>query len=286
MSIGTHGAAWGLAGVSFLLLYWPVMTRLVADWRHDDNYSHGFFIVPLAVYFAWERRQRLAAVRLGPSVIGAAIVALGLAMLVAGLLGAELFLTRASMIVVLAGGLLFVLGWPALRVLSFPVLFLLLMVPIPAIIFNEIAFPLQLLASRVGEVTLAAMSIPVLREGNIIELAQIRLEVAEACSGIRSLISLLTLAIVYGYFTDPRPFVRGVVAISALPIAIVANAARVAGTGVAAHYYGAAAADGFFHTFSGWFVFVVAFLLMLASTRLFLRLLPRPDVAGSATVPA
>jgi exosortase len=242
--------------------------------------------VPLAVYFAWERRQRLAAVRLGPSVIGAAIVALGLAMLVAGLLGAELFLTRASMIVVLAGGLLFVLGWPALRVLSFPVLFLLLMVPIPAIIFNEIAFPLQLLASRVGEVTLAAMSIPVLREGNIIELAQIRLEVAEACSGIRSLISLLTLAIVYGYFTDPRPFVRGLVAISAVPIAIVANAARVAGTGVAAHYYGAAAADGFFHTFSGWLVFVVAFLLMLASTRLFLHLLPRPDVAGSATVTA
>jgi len=209
-------------------------------------------------------------------------VGFGLAMLLAGMLGAELFLTRASMIPVIGGAVLFVLGWRMLWALVFPLAFLLLMIPIPAIIFNQIAFPLQLLASQVGEATLYALGIPVLREGNLIILANTTLEVAEACSGIRSLISLLTLGIVFGYFTDPRPPVRMAIALSTIPIAIVANAARVAGTGVAAHYYGAEAAQGFFHSFSGWLVFVVAFLMVLAVTRIVLWIAPRP---GDPTTP-
>jgi exosortase len=148
------------------------------------------------------------------------------------------------------------------------------MIPIPAIIFNQIAFPLQLLASRAGEATLAALSIPVLREGNVIILAHTTLEVAEACSGIRSLISLLTLGIVYGYFTDSRGWVRTAIALATVPIAIVANAARVAGTGIAAHHYGPQAAQGFFHTFSGWLVFVVALALLFLLTRALLRVVP------------
>jgi exosortase len=276
-------AAWAAAGGTFLLLYWPVILRLVEDWSNDDNCSHGFLIVPLALYFLWERRTRLAALPVRPSLLGLGVVLAGLAMLLVGLLGAELFLTRASMIVVLAGAVLFVLGWPALRLLAFPVLFLVLMVPIPAIIFNQIAFPLQLLASRAGEVTLATLGIPVLREGNVITLAHTALEVAEACSGIRSLISLLTLGIVYGYFTDPRPPVRTLIALSTIPIAIIANAARVAGTGIAAHYYGPEAAEGFFHTFSGWIVFLVAFLMVFATTRLLLLVAPpQPQLPGPA----
>jgi exosortase len=256
----------------------------VSDWISDDNYSHGLVIVPLALYFAWERREAVAALALRPSAAGLVIVIFGLALLVAGLLGAELFLPRLSIVVVLAGTIVFLLGWTALRVLAFPVAFLLLMIPVPAIVFNQITFPLQLIASRAGELGLVTAGVPVLREGNVIVLARTTLEVAEACSGIRSLISLLTLGIVYGYFTDNRAWMRVAIAASTVPIAIVANGARVAGTGIAAHYYGTAAAEGFFHTFSGWLVFGAAFLLLLLTSRTLRLLMPtrRLDALASA----
>jgi exosortase len=263
----------GLLG-SFALLYWNIWAGLIRDWSNDDNYSHGFLIVPLAAYLAWERRNLLLTTPIRGSLVGVVVVIGSIFVLLAGLLGAELFLTRFSIIGCLAGGVLFVLGWAHLRVLAFPIALLLLMIPIPAIVFNQIAFPLQLLASQVGEVTLNALNIPVLREGNVMILAHTTLEVAEACSGIRSLISLLTLGIVYGYFTDPRGWVRFVVAASTVPIAVFANAARVAGTGVAAHYYGPAAAEGFFHEFSGWMVFVFAFLLLFGVYQVIRRMAP------------
>jgi exosortase len=163
--------------------------------------------------------------------------------------------------------------------------FLLLMIPIPAIIFNQVAFPLQLLASRFGEAALQACDIPVLREGNVIVLANTTLEVAEACSGIRSLVSLLTLGIVYGYFADRRSWMRIVIALATVPIAIVANGLRVAGTGIAAHYYGPEAAHGFFHTFSGWLVFAFAFGALVTLIHAILRFTPAPGepVAGVAS---
>jgi exosortase len=166
-------------------------------------------------------------------------------------------------------------GWRRLQVMTFPLAILLLMIPLPAIIFNQIAFPLQLLASRVGEATLSAVEIPVLREGNVLVLANTSLEVAEACSGIRSLVSLLTLGIVVGYFTDSRAWMRVVIALSTIPIAIIANGGRVAGTGIAAHQFGPEAAQGFLHEFSGWLVFLVAFAMLMGVQKLLARLLPR-----------
>jgi exosortase len=243
---------------SFAILYRHVIVKLVHDWATDDNYSHGFLIVPLALYLAWERRERLCELAPQPSVTGLLIVLGSVAVLAAGTLGAELFLMRVSMIGVLAGAIVFLYGWPHLKTLAFPVVFLLLMIPLPALIFNQVAFPLQLLASRAGEMALSVLRIPVLREGNVIVLAHTTLEVAEACSGIRSLVSLLTLGIVYGYFIDPRALVRVAIAISTVPVAVAANGLRVAGTGIAAQYYGAQAAQGFLHSFSGWMVFVVA----------------------------
>ena len=245
------------------VLYAGTWSSLVRQWTSDDNYSHGFFVVPLALYFAWERRAALAAAPPAPSLGGLGVVVLSLLVWVAGTLGAELFLTRVSMIGVLAGTIWFLWGWPHLRILAFPVLFLLLMIPLPSIIFNQIAFPLQLVASQAGEAVISAAGIPVLREGNVLQLPARTLEVAEACSGIRSLVSLLMLAIVLGYFTDPRPGGRVLIALASIPIAILANAARVAGTGLAAQWVSPAAADGFFHTFSGWLVFVVAFAGLL-----------------------
>jgi len=275
--------AGALLVLSFVLLYSHVLSKLIHDWAANENYSHGFLVIPLAMYFAWERRERLATLPPQPSNAGLLLVVASLAILVAGVLGAELFLTRISMIGLIAGAIWFAWGLPHLRILAFPLAFLVLMIPIPTIVFNQIAFPLQLLASRFGEGSLRVCRIPVLREGNVIVLATTTLEVAEACSGIRSLISLLTLGIVYGYFVDRRPFVRGLIALSTIPIAIIANGLRVAGTGVAAHYFGPKMAQGFFHTFSGWVVFVVAFLLLMGVIRVILALFPTetrsPDLA-------
>lgn len=260
-------------------LFRDVVLKLVHDWGTDDNYSHGFLIPPIALYFVWERRARLAATPSAPSSAGLLVVLASVAVLGVGVLGAELFLTRLAIVGVLAGGVLFLSGWPWLRILAFPLGILLLMIPIPAIIFNQIAFPLQLLASRFGELALTTAGVPVLREGNVIVLSNTTLEVAEACSGIRSLISLLTLAIVYGYFIDARPWARTVLAAASIPVAIVANGVRVAGTGIAAHYVGPKAAEGFFHTFSGWLVFVVAFVLLFALQRLIVWFAPPPESA-------
>ena len=260
---------------SFAVLFRSVAALLVHHWYTDDNYSHGFLIVPLALYLVWERRASLAQITPVPALVSGGIMVLGsVLVLVAGLLGAELFLTRIALVGVLVGAVLFILGWPHLKMLAFPLAILLLMIPIPAILFNHIVFPLQLLASRVGEMSLSAAGIPVLREGNVITLANTTLEVAEACSGIRSLVSLLTLAIVYGYFTDARTSIRVLVALSSIPVAIFANGMRVAGTGIAAHYYGSAAAEGFFHTFSGWFVFIAAFAMLFGVIRLLVWIAP------------
>jgi exosortase len=269
----------GALMISFGILYRDVIAKLVHDWYVDDNYSHGFLIVPLAAYFAWERRHRLTALPLAPSALGLILIAGSLLVLMAGILGAELFLTRISIIGLAVGTVVFVLGWGHARVLAFPLGFLLLMIPIPAIIFNQIAFPLQLVASQFGEVVLSSLSIPVLREGNVIMLANTSLEVAEACSGIRSLVSLLTLGIVYGYFIDTRLTVRLFLALATIPVAIITNGLRVAGTGVAAHYYGSGAAEGFFHTFSGWLVFIAAFTLLFAVARALKVLAPDPRTA-------
>jgi exosortase A len=266
------------------LVYWQVIQKLVYDWTNDGNYSHGFLIPPLALYFAWERRKQLASLAVRPAWFGLVVFAGSILVLLAGVLGSELFLTRISLLGVLTGTVLFLYGWRHLQALIFPLAFLLLMIPIPAIIFNQIAFPLQLLASRAGEAAISAANIPVLREGNVLVLANTSLEVAEACSGIRSLISLLTLGIVFGYFTDSRAWVRTVMALSTIPVAIVSNGARVAGTGIAAHRWGPSVAEGFFHEFSGWVVFMVAFALMLGLQQLIARLVPpSPTRVGSAT---
>lgn len=258
------------------LVFGQVFVRLVEDWIVDGNYSHGFLIIPIAAYFAWERRARLTAAPIQPSWFGLVVLAGGIAILLAGLWGSELFLSRVALLPVIAGIVLFLYGWQHVRILAFPVAFLLLMIPIPAIIFNQIAFPLQMFASRVGEWAISTAGIPVLREGNVLVLAHKTLEVAEACSGIRSLVSLITLGIVYGYFTDQRTWVRLLIVASAIPVAILANGARVAGTGMAAHWIGPEAADGFFHEFSGWIVFIFAFIMILIIQRVVVKFAPHP----------
>jgi exosortase len=277
-----------LLGAALAIAYGKVLARLVADWANDPNYSHGFLVLPLVGYLVWERRAALAAAPLRPSWLGLPVVVVGLMLLAGGTLGAELFTARVSLIVVLVGSALFILGPDHTRILAFPLAFLILMVPLPAIVFNRIAFPLQIFASQFGEQVLRAVGVPVLREGNIITLSTTSLEVAEACSGIRSLATLFTLGLVYGYFMESRLWARAVIVATTIPIAIVTNGLRVAGTGIAAYKFGPEAAEGFFHTFSGWMVFVVAFLLVCLVS-LVLQHVGRPsssDMGGPRAIPA
>ena len=264
--------------VSFAALYGTVVADLVRAWSDDPNYSHGFFIPPLAAYLTWQRREVLRSTPMSPSPLGLVIVIASALLLAAGTLGAEFFATRLALIATIAGIVAFGWGLRHLRILAFPIGALLLMVPPPAIIFNELAVPLQMAAARFGETALATAGIPVVREGNLIVLADTTLEVAEACSGIRSLVSLTALAVFYGYFTERRPLARVAIVALAVPIAILANALRVAGTGIAAHVVGAQAAEGFFHTFSGWMVFVTALAFLMAFSEA-LRRMRRTEAA-------
>ncbi len=266
------------------VLYRDVVPELIRAWSTDDNYSHGYLIPPIAAYLAWERRHRVLATAQRPSAFGLVVILGSVVVLAVGVLGVELFLTRISLVGALVGTALFLFGWARLRVLAFPLAFLLLASPLPAILFNQIAFPLQLIASQFGETVVRAFDIPVLREGNVLILANITLEVAEACSGIRSLVSLLTLGIVFAYLGESRSWARAVIVASTIPVAVIANGARVAGTGVAAHYYGQAAAEGFFHEFSGWLVFIVSFGMMLLLHRLLV--LVAPDRTSTPPTPA
>lgn len=256
-------------------LYHDVLPALVADWWDDPNNSHGFLVPLVSLYVAAQHRERLWGMTPRPAWSGALIVVVGILALLAGNVGAVLFVERASLVIVLAGLIVFNAGWGHFRLLAFPVLFLLLAVPPPAIVLNAVAFPLQLFAASSAERVLYMLGIPVLREGNLMQLAHTTLEVADACSGIRSLVSLLALAIVFAYFFHRFWLARLVLTLSAIPIAVITNAGRVAGTGVLVHYFGPEAAEGFYHTFSGWLLFVSAFALLAGESAL-IRWLGRP----------
>lgn len=277
-------AWWGQAAILLLLLgvlYFDVMRRLVLQWINDPNFSHGFFVPLFSAYVLWQRRHRLRELEVRPSWLGLAVMALALATLIVGVLGAELFLSRVSLLLLVAGLVVQLFGWNWLGATVFPWAFLFLMIPVPAILFNQIAFPLQLLAARTATGLLSLLGVPVLREGNVIQLASMSLEVVEACSGIRSLVSLLTLAVIYGYLLEPSRLRRTLLALAAVPIAVMANAVRVMGTGLLGQYWSPDKAQGFFHEFSGWVIFV----LSLGMLFLFHTLLQRIG-AKSAEKPA
>lgn len=267
---------WGplVLATTIVAVYAAVLWQLVEDWNGNENYSHGFLVLPVAAFLVWRRRATLAALPVAPSAFGAVLVVLSLGVLLVGTAGIEYFLTRISFVGVIAGAILFLFGWAQLRAVSFPLFLLLLAIPLPAILFNQVAFPLQMLATTLGVGILRLLDVPVLREGNVIVLATTTLEVAEACSGIRSLVSLFTMALLFGYLTHDGPVARTLLALSAVPTAILTNALRVAGTGVMADRFGVWTATGPLHTFSGWLVFVASLGLMLVLDWTCVRLAP------------
>ncbi|MGB2662387.1 MAG: exosortase A [Candidatus Acidiferrum sp.] len=246
------------------LLYAPILKLLVMQWWSDPDYAHGFFVPLVSGYILWHQRERWLKSECRPSNFGFLVMAGGLALLIGGSLGAELFTSRFSLLVLLAGMVLYLKGWRTLRIVSFPLAFLLFAIPIPVIIYNQITFPLQLLASRFATFWLELLQVPVLREGNVLILPNYSLEVVEACSGVRSLMTLISLAVAYGYLADQQRWVRYILPVLMVPIAILSNAIRILGTGLLTFHFGPKAAQGFFHEFSGWVIFVAALLLMLA----------------------
>ena len=285
---------------AILFTYAAVLVKLSSNWWSDENYSHGLLVPLIIGYILWLERDKLAAEPTRSStLLGGLTVAAALFALWVGVAGAELYSQRMSLVLLIAGTVIYFWGLKFLRLVWVPLALLILAIPIPAIIFNKIAFPLQLFASRCAVWSMSMLGIPVLRQGNIIELKPLnsldtrKLEVVEACSGIRSLMTLVTLAVVFAYFTHPRSddgsgkggkfgFLRSygfwrssILVLSAVPIAILTNAARVSGTGILSHYYGTQVADGFFHSFSGWAIYVVAFLLLFGVGFILDRFKPR-----------
>jgi exosortase len=259
-SVASPSIPWavlGWFGALIVVCYLPVLSHLIRQWNSDEDMGHGFFVPILAGYIAWQKRDEFMAEPAKPSWLGLALVFYAAVQLSIATLGAELFLARTALVFSIIGAVWFLGGTKRLRVMGFPLFLLFFMVPIPAIIYNQITFPLQLLASRSAEWALMQFGTPVLREGNILELAGERLSVVDACSGIRSLLSLSFLSLVYGYFFEKKTWLRVVLFVATVPIAILANAGRVTLTGLIADYR-PEYAHGFMHSASGMVIFMVA----------------------------
>jgi len=244
---------------SLAVLYFRVVQSLAYDWIHASDFTPGFFVPIASLYFVYMKRKELSVLSPSSSWAGLFVLLFGIILFLLGNLATEYFIMRFSMLVVFGGIILFLLGKEFFKILLFPVIFLIFMIPLPSVLMDRITFPMQLLASKVAANTLYVIGIPVLREGNVMLLANTSLEVAEACSGIRSLISLLGLSVLFAYLTQKVAWKRLILILSTFPIAIIANAGRVAGTGVLAHHYGDSVAQGFFHGFSAYVLFAVTF---------------------------
>jgi exosortase len=256
--------SWGtIAWVSVLLAvcYAPVLYRLVIQWANDEDMGHGFFVPVIAGFIAWQKRDQIAGKLPRPNWWGLAIMLWAGMQLYLGTLGAELFTARTSLVISIIGAVLLMGGKEYLRIFSFPLFLLFFMVPIPTVVYNQLTFPLQIKASEAAEAAISLLQIPIIREGNILELASQKLNVVEACSGIRSLLTLSFLSLVYGYFCEKRGWIRIVLFFSTVPIAIVANAGRVTISGIIAQFKPELAA-GLFHEAQGWVIFMVAFAIL------------------------
>jgi exosortase len=251
----------GWFGALLALCYWPVLTRLVSQWNSDEDMGHGFFVPILAAYIAWQKRTEFLAEPAKPNGWGLVLVIYASLQVFVATLGAELFLARTAFVLSIIGAVWFLGGTKRLQVMAFPLFLLFFMVPIPAIIYNQITFPLQRLASQAAAWALMFIGIPVLREGNVLELAGQKLSVVEACSGIRSLLSLSFLSLVYGYFFESKIWMRVLLFVATVPIAMLANASRVTLTGILSEFK-PELAHGFFHSASGWVIFMAALVLL------------------------
>jgi exosortase len=263
----------GLLAALIAVVYAGQLKGLAFEWTSSPDASYGVALACVAIALAWQRRRTfiLATTPSAPASPGLALLGIGILVYLAGSLGADLFLTRSSLIVVLAGLTWFLAGGSALRVMAAPLVFLLLAIPLPALLVNAVTLPLQFVASRIAESVLATGGIPVYRDGNLLHLPSTLLQVADACSGLRSLVSLSALGVLLAWATQSSIARRVTIVFAAVPIAIVMNGLRIAATGVACEMWGREMASGGWHTFTGWVTFVISLWLLVQSSRAITR---------------
>ena len=266
LNITVNKTLWKIIPLIFLFggLYYQIIFSMGKDWYADSDYSHGFLIPFISAYIIWTNREKISTIRINSDNLGLLVLFKGLSLYILGITGAEFFTMRFSMIPVILGIVYYLCGKEMTKNVLVPVGFLVFMIPVPAIVFNIAAFPLKLLAANIATNVIQFLSIPVVRDGNIIYLKDMTLEVADACSGIRSLMSMLALGVSYAYIFQKCMLKRTILVLCVLPITIIANVARVTGTGILSHYVGPAAASGFFHEFAGIVIFLVAFAMFIS----------------------
>jgi exosortase len=265
---------YAILALLLVAVYYRIAAKLIYDWYTLPDYSHGFLVPLFSLYLLWDKRKVLRSTPIRQSWAGLSLVVFAIVVLILGVYGVDLFTSRVSFVILMAGLVWTFAGSAMLREVRFPLLVLLLAIPFPEIIFNKITFPLQLLASRIASDILPMLGVPTLQEGNVIQLPVMKLEVAEACSGIRSLMSLFTLAVFYGYFLERKTSRRVILALAAIPIAVTANVARIVGTGLCVQYWNPDKALGFFHEFSGWVMFVVSLVCLYVVHRVMRLITP------------
>ncbi len=258
--------------VAFSLLYNHTIVKLVKDWSTDDNFSHGFLVPFIAAYMIWHNRDQLKGLAMRPNYWGYVLLLGAMALHVVGNIGAELFTMRFSILLALMAMTLILFGTDIFKKTYIPHIYLILMIPIPAIVWNKIAFPLQLFAARLSAGFISFIGIAIFREGNVLHLANTSLEVVDACSGLRSLTSMIALSAAFAYISTLNKTGKWILFLSAIPIAVAVNIVRLTITAILARYIGPEVAQGFLHDMSGLIVFMVALVLLYLTHTFLVRL--------------
>jgi exosortase A len=264
MSTKMFPVYWGIGySCALLFAYFPVFSSLVSMWSHNEEYSHGFLVAPISLYLLWRKRDDLALAQLSSNGWGFVVVLLSLCLYIFSYYAEITTLSAFSLIPLLAGTVLYVLGFGMLKKVAFPLCFLVFMIPVPSQILAQVTMPLQLLVSKVSSLMAAGIGIPLLREGNVIHLPQQTLQVVQACSGLMSMISLWMLSAIIGYFTLNSKLLRVILLLAATPIAVFVNIVRVFLLIFCFYNLGMDLTRGSVHTLYGMVIFILSILSVL-----------------------